>query len=185
MAASSVVYYKDFRESAYNDVLYEYIPEWQNKGDASKFSYEPDAKSNAMYYMKKGIRYKQKDVALAQMEKYFELGGTPSKFLDSMDYLSPLKNLGKKRGEKALDPSVASKLSREYGIKADEVTERFVEFEKSLNDNEKEKFKTALAYYNEDLRIPEQLEKQISDLKDDEIEKAKKILTKYINNMCQ
>ena len=141
---NAVIYAKDIKEAAYNDI---YTYKNRYKGIDDSVSYQPTAKSNALYYMKKAIRRKQKDVAVHQMNKYFEAGGTAKGVKDGFNRLNPLYGLGKKQGEKPLPQSVTRPIAIEYGIGLDEVTERVVEFVKTLDEYEQQKFKTAIRYY--------------------------------------
>ena len=158
LAESAFIYHYDYKESAYYEIL-DIKREYQ--GDTDNTIYGQTPKSNALYYMKTAIRYKDKEAALKYLDEYFENGGTAKGITQSMAMLDPM-----------------------YGYTGKDTIAKGQEFVNSLSDDEKEKLKIAIDYYENDLMLPENVsallrKKGITD------EQAKNLLTKYINEKCK
>ena len=125
----SVVYDYDYKESAYYEIL-DIKRNYQGKTDNT--IYGIDAKSNALYYMKTAVRYKDKEAALKYLDEYFENGGTVKGIKQSFATLNPM-----------------------YGFTGKDTSEKGEAFIASLTDDEKEKLKIAQDYYENDLMLPE------------------------------
>ena len=111
--------------------------------------------------MKTAVRYKDKKAALKYLDEYFENGGTAKGITQSIEMLNPM-----------------------YGYTGKDTIAKGQEFVKSLSDEEKDKLKIATSYYENDLKLPENVsamlrKKGITD------EQAKNLLTKYINSKCK
>ena len=153
----SVIYSYDYKESAYYEIL---DIKRKYQGDTDNTIYGQTPKSNALYYMKTAIRYKDKDAALKYLDDYFENGGTAKGITQSIEMLNPM-----------------------YGYTGKDTIEKGKEFVASLSEEEKDKLKIAQDYYEKDLMLPENVsamlrKKGITD------EQAKNLLTKYINSKC-
>ena len=158
IAKGAVTYSYDYKESAYYEIL-DIKREYQ--GDTDNTIYGQTPKSNALYYMKTAIRYKDKEAALKYLDKYFENGGTAKGIAQSMEMLNPM-----------------------YGYTGKDTIAKGQEFVNSLSDDEKDKLKIAIDYYENDLMLPANVssmlrKKGITD------EQAKNLLTKYINSQCK
>jgi len=154
----SVVYSYDYKESAYYEIL-DIKREYQGKTDNT--IYGTDAKSNALYYMKTAVRYKDKEAALKYLDEYFENGGTVKGIKQSFATLNPM-----------------------YGFTSKDTAEKGEAFIASLTEDQKEKLKIAQDYYENDLMLPENVldklgKKGITD------EEAKNVLRGYINAKCK
>ena len=154
----AVTYSYDYKESAYYEIL-DIKREYQ--GDTDNTIYGQTPKSNALYYMKTAIRYKDKKAALKYLNEYFENGGTAKGISQSIEMLNPM-----------------------YGYTGKDTIAKGEEFVNSLNDDEKDKLKIAISYYENDLMLPENVsamlrKKGITD------EQAKNLLTNYINSKCK
>lgn len=158
IAKGAVTYSYDYKESAYYEIL-DIKREYQ--GDTDNTIYGQTPKSNALYYMKTAIRYKDKEAALKYLDKYFENGGTAKGIAQSIEMLNPL-----------------------YGYTGKETIAKGQEFVKSLSDDEKDKLKIALDYYENDLMLPENVSSQLRK-KGITDEQAKNLLTNYINSKCK
>lgn len=158
MVSGAFIYHYDEKESAYYELL-DIKREYQGDNDGS--IYKPDAKSNALYYMKTAIRYKDKKAALKYLEEYFENGGTGKGITQSIAMLNPM-----------------------YGYTSEEGIEKGEAFVKSLSSDEKEKLRTAINYYENDLMLPENVSQRLrkKDITDTE---AKNLLKNYINAKCR
>jgi hypothetical protein len=131
------------------------------QGDTDNTIYGQTPKSNALYYMKTAIRYKDKDAALKYLDDYFENGGTAKGVTQSIAMLNPL-----------------------YGYTSKDSIEKGQAFVNSLSSDEKDKLRIAINYYENDLMLPENVsamlrKKGITD------EQAKNLLTNYINSKCK
>ena len=158
MVKGAVTYSYDYKESAYYEIL-DIKREYQ--GDTDNTIYGQTPKSNALYYMKTAIRYKDKKAALKYLDEYFENGGTAKGITQSIEMLNPM-----------------------YGYTGKDTIAKGQEFVNSLNDDEKDKLKVAINYYENDLMLPENVsamlrKKGITD------EQAKNLLTNYINSKCK
>ena len=158
IAKGAVTYSYDYKESAYYEIL-DIKREYQ--GDTDNTIYGQTPKSNALYYMKTAIRYKDKKAALKYLDEYFENGGTAKGISQSIEMLNPM-----------------------YGYTGKDTIAKGQEFVNSLSDDEKDKLKIAIDYYENDLMLPENVsamlrKKGITD------EQAKNLLTKYINSKCE
>ena len=158
IAKGAVTYSYDYKESAYYEIL-DIKREYQ--GDTDNTIYGQTPKSNALYYMKTAIRYKDKKAALKYLDEYFENGGTAKGISQSIEMLNPM-----------------------YGYTGKDTIAKGQEFVNSLSDDEKDKLKIAIDYYENDLMLPENVsamlrKKGITD------EQAKNLLTKYINSRCE
>ena len=154
----SVVYSYDYKESAYYEIL-DIKREYQGKTDNT--IYGIDAKSNALYYMKTAVRYKDKDAALKYLDEYFANGGTVKGIRQSFSTLNPM-----------------------HGFTSKDNVEKGKAFIASLTDEQKDKLKIAQEYYEKDLMLPENVleklgKKGIAD------EEAKNVLRGYIRAKCK
>ena len=154
----SVVYDYDYKESAYYEIL-DIKRNYQGKTDNT--IYGIDAKSNALYYMKTAVRYKDKEAALKYLDGYFENGGTVKGIKQSFATLNPM-----------------------YGFTGKDTAEKGEAFIESLTDDEKEKLKIAQDYYENDLMLPENVLDKLGK-KDITDEEAKNVLRGYINAKCK
>ena len=152
------IYHYDEKESAYYEIL-DVKREYQGDEDGS--IYKPTDKSNAIYYMKTAIRYKDKKAALKYLEKYFENGGTAKGITQSIAMLNPM-----------------------YGYTSEDTLEKGEAFVKSLSDDEKDKLKIAMNYYEQDLMLPENVSAQLRKKNITE-QQAKNLLKNYINSKCR
>ena len=155
---SSFVYEYDYKESAYYEIL-DIKREYQGSEDGS--IYKATDKSNALYYMKTAVRYKDKAAALKYLDKYFENGGSAKGIKQSFSMLNPM-----------------------YGYTGEKNIEGGKAFIASLTPEQKEKLKIAQDYYENELSLPEDVlallgKKDITD------EEAKNVLRKYINSKCK
>ena len=153
-----VVYNYDYKESAYYEIL---DVKRKYQGNTDNTIYGTNAKSNALYYMKTAIRYKDKEAALKYLNEYFENGGTVKGIKQSFAALNPM-----------------------YGFTSKSTAEKGEAFIASLTEDEKEKLKIAQDYYENDLMLPENVleklgKKNITD------EEAKNVLRGYINAKCK
>ena len=158
IAKGALTYTYDYKESAYYEIL-DIKREYQ--GDTDNTIYGQTPKSNALYYMKTAVRYKDKKAALKYLDEYFENGGTAKGITQSIEMLNPM-----------------------YGYTSKDTIAKGQEFVKSLSDDEKEKLKVAISYYENDLMLPKNVsnllrKKGITD------EHAKNLLTNYINSKCK
>lgn len=158
IAKGSVIYDYDYKESAYYEIL-DIKRNYQGKNDNT--IYGSDKKSNALYYMKTAVRYKDKKAALKYLDVYFENGGTVKGIRQSISMLNPM-----------------------YGYTSEDTIEKGEEFIKSLSDEEREKLKIAQDYYENDLMLPENVFAMLgkSDITEEE---AKNVLRTYINSKCK
>lgn len=152
---NAFLYKYDYKESAYYEIQ-DRKREFQNK--KSSTIYGVDDKSNALYYMKLAVRYNDKKAALKYLDQYFENGGTGKGITQSFATLNPM-----------------------YGFTGKDTIEKGKLFVKSLDDNEKQKLKIALKYYEDELMLPPNVttllkKKNITD------SQAKNVLKKYINS---
>lgn len=116
-----LIYKYDYKQSAYWEIM-DHKREFQN--NKTNAIYLPDDKSNALYYMKLAVKYKDKAAAMKYLKQYFENGGTGKGIVQSFDALNPM-----------------------YGFTGKETMERGQEFMKSLNSNERAKLEIAQRYY--------------------------------------
>lgn len=154
----ALTYTYDYKESAYYEIL-DIKREYQ--GDTDNTIYGQTPKSNALYYMKTAVRYKDKKAALKYLDEYFKNGGTAKGITQSIEMLNPM-----------------------YGYTSKDTIKKGEEFVKSLSDDEKDKLKVAISYYENDLMLPKNVsnllrKKRITD------EQAKNLLTNYINSKCK
>src|SRR5690606_22559682 len=80
----------DPAETAYSEIIskkYDWLT--KKKGMAGADA-RPSAKSNALYYFKKAIRYGDKEAADRYLMQYFEYGGTVDGLRQSLRTLDPL-----------------------------------------------------------------------------------------------
>ena len=158
IAKGAVTYSYDYKESAYYEIL---DIKRKYQGDTDNTIYGQTPKSNALYYMKTAVRYKDKKAALKYLDEYFKNGGTAKGIAQSIEMLNPM-----------------------YGYSGKDTIAKGEEFVKSLSDDEKDKLKVAISYYENDLMLPEDVsamlrKKGITD------EQAKNLLTNYINSKCK
>ena len=153
----SFLYSYDYKESAYYEIL-DIKREYQKKTDNT--IYGADEKSNALYYMKTAIRYKDRKAALKYLDKYFENGGTAKGIKQSFATLNPM-----------------------YGFTSKNTIEKGKEFVASLTEEQKEKLKIAQEYYENDLMLPEVVLNRLGK-KDITDEEAKNLLKNYISAKC-
>ena len=154
----SVVYDYNYKESAYYEIL-DIKRKYQGKTDNT--IYGTDAKSNALYYMKTAVRYKDKDAALKYLDEFFENGGTAKGIKQSFATLNPM-----------------------HGFTSKDTVKKGEAFIASLSADEKEKLKIAQDYYEKDLMLPENVlallgKKGITE------DEAKNVLKNYINAKCR
>lgn len=154
----AVVYNYDYKESAYYEIL-DIKREYQGKTDNT--IYGTNAKSNALYYMKTAVRYKDKEAALKYLDKYFENGGTAKGIKQSFATLNPM-----------------------YGFTSKDTAEKGEAFIASLTEDEKEKLKIAQDFYENDLMLPQEVLSRLGK-KDITEEEAKNLLRNYINAKCK
>jgi hypothetical protein len=154
----AVTYSYDYKESAYYEIL---DIKRKYQGDTDNTIYGQTPKSNALYYMKTAIRYKDKNAALKYLDEYFENGGTAKGVTQSVAMLNPM-----------------------YGYTGKDTIEKGNEFVASLSEEEKDKLKIAIDYYEKDLMLPEEVSALLRK-KDITDEQAKNLLTKYINSQCK
>lgn len=152
------VYSYDYKESAYYEIL-DLKREYQGKTDNT--IYGTNAKSNALYYMKTAVRYKDRDAALKYLDEYFDNGGTVKGIKQSFATLNPM-----------------------YGFTSKDTMENGRAFIASLTDEQREKLKIAQDFYENDLMLPETVldklgKKGITD------EEAKNVLRNYIKAKCK
>ena len=154
----SITYSYDYKESAYYEIL-DIKREYQKNTDNTiRF---PTEQENALYYMKTAIRYKDKKSALKYLDEYFENGGTAKGIATSIATLNPM-----------------------YGYTSEDTIEKGQAFVNSLSDEEKEKLKIAIEYYENDLMLPENVSSLLRG-KDITDEQAKNLLRNYINSQCK
>ena len=154
---SALVYGYDYKESAYYEII-DIKNKYQGKEDGT--IYKPTDKSNALYYMKQAIRYKDEKKALKYLDEYFENGGTAKGIKQSMAMLHPL-----------------------YGYTSEETYEKGKKFLASLTEEEKEKLIIAYDYYEENLKLPENVTQYLNDKTT--TEQAKRLLSAYIKVQCK
>ncbi|MBR6603860.1 MAG: hypothetical protein IKK94_07580, partial [Clostridia bacterium] len=152
------VYNYDYKESAYYEIL---DIKRRYQGDTDNTIYGVDKKSNALYYMKKAVRYKDKEAALKYLDQYFENGGTAGGIKKSFTMLNPM-----------------------YGFTGKDTAEKGVAFIASLTEDQKEKLKIAQDYYESDLMLPENV-LELLGKKDITDEEAKNVLKNYIKAKCK
>lgn len=155
---SSVIYNYDYKESAYYEIL-DIKREWQGSDNGS--IYKPTPKSNALYYMKTAVRYKDKKAAMKYLDKYFENGGTAKGIKQSIATLNPM-----------------------YGFTSKDTMAKGEDFIASLSDEQKEKLKVAQDFYENDLMLPQEVLSRLGK-KDITDEEAKNLLRNYINAKCK
>jgi hypothetical protein len=155
---SAFIYHYDEKESAYYEIL---DIKRKYQGDDDGTIYKPTAKSNALYYMKKAIKYNDKEAALKYLDEYFENGGTGKGMASSFSTLNPM-----------------------YGFTGKETYAKGQEFISSLTAEEKEKLKIAQDYYEKELMLPGDVSKRLGkkNITDDE---AKNLMKNYINSQCK
>lgn len=152
------IYSYDINESAYNEIrTLKYA--YQGKDDGT--TYKPNKKSNALYYMKKAVKYKDKETALKYLDEYFENGGTAKGITQSFSTLNPM-----------------------YGFTGKDTIQKGEAFIATLTPEEKEKLKMAQDYYEKELMLPENVSKLLGK-KDMTEERAKNLLKEYINSQCK
>lgn len=155
---SGITYSYDIEESAYNEIRsLKYA--FQGKDDGT--TYKPNKKSNALYYMKKAVKYKDKETALKYFDEYFENGGTAKGITQSFSTLNPM-----------------------YGYTGKETIKKGEEFIATLTPEEKEKLKIAQDYYEKELMLPANVSSRLGKKNITENE-AKNLLKNYINAMCK
>ena len=160
---SAFVYSYDEKESAYYEIL-DIKREYQGKtdGDIHKPKGEEKKRSDALYYMKKAVRFKDKKAALKYLDEYFEHGGTAKGIKTSISTLNPM-----------------------YGfLSGKDSAEKINAFTSSLSEAEKEKLKIAQDFYDEDLALPENVLKLLGKKGITE-EEATNVLKNYIDGKCR
>lgn len=158
LAKGTFVYSYDYEESAYYEIL---DIKRKYQGDTDNTIYGTDKKSNALYYMKTAVKYKDEEVAYKYLDEYFDNGGTARGLRQSLSTLNPL-----------------------YGFTSKDTYEKGIKFIASLTEEEKEKLKIAHEYYEKDLMMPEEVlallgRKGVTE------EDAKKIMKAYIKAKCK
>ena len=111
--------------------------------------------------MRKAIKYKDKEAALKYLDKYFESGGTAKGLEQSIRMMDPM-----------------------YGFNGKETKAKGNEFISTLTPEEKDKLETAISYYENDLKLPENVAHQLRREGITE-EQAKNYLRNYINAKCK
>lgn len=157
------VYSYDEKESAYYEIL-DIKREYQGKtgGDIYKPKGEEKKRNDALYYMKKAVRLKDKKAALKYLDEYFEHGGTAKGIKTSISTLNPM-----------------------YGfLSGKDSAEKINAFTSSLSEAEKEKLKIAQDFYDEDLALPENVLKLLGKKGITE-EEATNVLKNYIDGKCR
>ena len=154
----SFVYSYDYKESAYDDIR---TLKYSYQAKDSGTSYAISEKSNALYYMKRAIKYKDKDAALKYLDRYFENGGTAKGIKQSLATLNPM-----------------------YGYTSKDTAEKGEAFIASLSADEKAKLKIAQEYYESELMLPENVSDKLGKKGITEIQ-AKNVLINYINAKCK
>lgn len=152
MAINAVTYKYDYKESAYNDII-SLKYDFKDSTGIQLNTYTPTA--NALYYMKKAMKYGDKEKAILYMKRYFKEGGTAYGLTRSVACLNPMYGF-------------TSKTTMEEG-------ERFVA---SLSEEDKIRLQVATQYYEKDLKIPDNVLLLIKNAKTEE--QAKNVLTNYI-----
>jgi N12 class adenine-specific DNA methylase len=108
-----VAYRSDPKETAYYETLdakRRYKESVTGKKDEGG-SYKPSDKSNALYYYKLALRYKDKESTDKYLAEYLALGGTKKGYIESMQQLSPTYGIDNMEAfEKSLDPKEQAKL---------------------------------------------------------------------------
>ena len=158
LVKGAFVYSYDYEESAYYEII---DIKRKYQGDTDNTIYGTNDKSNALYYMKQAIKYKDEKAALKYLDEYFENGGTAKGIRQSIQMLNPL-----------------------YGYTSKETYEKGLEFIASLTDEEKEKLKIAHEYYENELELPEIVYEYLGQ-KSTTDESAKRVLTTYIKSKCK
>jgi hypothetical protein len=90
-------YESDPREAAYYDIMDQKYRYLRRIGKSPGGYSEPTQKSNALYYYKMAIKYKDREAANRYLLEYAVNGGTRQGLKQSLSYLDPLRGLG---GEK-------------------------------------------------------------------------------------
>ena len=152
------VYSYDYQESAYYEIL-DIKRNYQGANDNT--IYGANKKSNALYYMKAAIRYKDKEAALKYLDEYFENGGTGKGIKQSFATLNPM-----------------------YGYTGKDTIAKGEEFIASLSVEEKEKLRIAQMYYENELMLPENVSGLLGK-KGITNEEARNLLINYINSQCK
>lgn len=157
------MYSYDEKESAYYEIL-DIKREYQGKtgSDIYKPKGEEKKRNDALYYMKKAVRLKDKKAALKYLDEYFEHGGTAKGIKTSISTLNPM-----------------------YGfLSGKDSAEKINAFTSSLSDAEKEKLKIAQDFYDEDLELPENVLKLLGKKEITE-EEATNVLKNYMEGKCR
>ena len=119
-------------------------------------------RNDALYYMKKAVRLKDKKAARKYLDEYFEHGGTAKGIKTSISTLNPM-----------------------YGfLSGKDSAEKINAFTSSLSDAEKEKLKIAQDFYDEDLELPENVLKLLGKKEITE-EEATNVLKNYMEGKCR
>ena len=159
LLTGAFVYKYDQKESAYWDTI---NAKYNFADKDSRNIYFPDDKSKALHYMKQAMRYGETNKALKFLDDYFEAGGTGNGFEKSMQRLDPM-----------------------YGYKSDDKKGEWQEFKNSLDEAGYNKLRAAFDYYEDYLKLPDNIIKVLRRYKDTPADnkKAKIILTNHINAM--
>ncbi len=146
----------------------------------NKFNKNEDSsiKSQALADAKKYIKKGDKKKAAEAINNYFEYGGKIDGIINSFDRLNPLYGMGAKKNEKRPQESVVRQMMQEYGVSKDDVTMAFLEFESSLSNNDKKKFKSAIKYYKSNLELTDAEKKKLKSIKNKE--QAKNVFIEMI-----
>lgn len=118
---ASIVYKTDPGEQAYFDT-WQMISDYKEKIGKDEPGYSPSNKSNALYYYKKSLQYKDEKGAAKWLKRYEELGGKKSGMRKSIKRSNPMNSL-----------PLAGGIRRK--------------FKESLTEEEMETFEKAIAWY--------------------------------------
>jgi len=141
--SNAIVYKSDPKAAAYNNTLDVKRKFEATKGKEPTSTYATTPKSNALYYYKLALKYKDEKSASKWVKKYAELGGTVKGLEASLEFLNPLKGY---------EPTEYEKLHPTYKnvyAKVQEKESLYNEFMSSLDVKEKEQLNLAIDYYND------------------------------------
>jgi hypothetical protein len=126
--ANSIVYSYDYQETAYWDTI-DAKYTFQKKSNTQS---EPNPKSNALYYLKKSVRFGDEENTIKYLKEYFKQGGTGRGIAASFAAMNPI-----------------------YGFTTKDTIPNGRLFVASLDDVGKDKLKVAYEYYKTYLAIPD------------------------------
>ena len=157
VAKGAFVYSYDIEESAYNEII---SMKHEYQGNDTGAIYKPTPKSNALYYMKKSIKYKDEEKAFKYLNDYFEAGGSVKGIKQSLNMLNPM-----------------------YGFLGKDTKAKGEEWIKSMSDDEREKLRIAQKYYDNNLALEDDISVALGKCETEE--EAKTLLEKYIKQRCK